>query len=214
MVIGGVDEAGRGPIIGPLVVAGVSVKESDVEVLKSMGVRDSKLVHRPVRERLYYIIKEVASKVVVEKIEPRVIDEYVSHGKYERLNYLEAIVMAKVIDGLDADVVYVDSCGPTDRLERDIRSHLKRKGVRLVVEHHADRNYTVVGAASIVAKVERDLVIDALKERWGDFGSGYTSDPRTLEFVKRLLDSGELPEFVRKSWKTLDWMKQKSLDDY
>jgi len=214
VVIGGVDEAGRGPIIGPLVVAGVSVKESDVEVLKSMGVRDSKLVPRPVRERLYRIIKEVASKVVVEKIEPRVIDEYVSHGKYERLNYLEAIVMAKVIDGLDADVVYVDSCGPTDRLERDIRSHLKRKGVRLVVEHHADRNYTVVGAASIVAKVERDLVIDALKERWGDFGSGYTSDPRTLEFVKRLLDSGELPEFVRKSWKTLDWMKQKSLDDY
>ena len=214
MVIGGVDEAGRGPIIGPLVVAGVSVKESDVEVLKSIGVRDSKLVPRPVRERLYRIIKEVASKVVVEKIEPRVIDEYVSHGKYERLNYLEAIVMAKVIDGLDADVVYVDSCGPTDRFERDIRSHLKRKGVRLVVEHHADRNYTVVGAASIVAKVERDLVIDALKERWGDFGSGYTSDPRTLEFVKRLLDSGELPEFVRKSWKTLDWMKQKSLDDY
>ncbi|MCD6511945.1 MAG: ribonuclease HII [Thaumarchaeota archaeon] len=213
-MIGGVDEAGRGPIIGPLVVAGVSVKESDVEVLKSIGVRDSKLIPRPVRERLYRIIKEVASKVVVEKIEPRVIYEYVSHGKYERLNYLEAIVMAKVIDGLDADVVYVDSCGPTDRLERDIRSHLKRKGVRLVVEHHADRNYTVVGAASIVAKVERDLVIDALKERWGDFGSGYTSDPRTLEFVKRLLDSGELPEFVRKSWKTLDWMKQKSLDDY
>ncbi len=214
MVIGGVDEAGRGPIIGPLVVAGVSVKESDVEVLKSIGVRDSKLVPRSVRERLYRIIKEVASRVVVEKIEPRVIDEYVSHGKYERLNYLEAIVMAKVIDRLDADVVYVDSCGPTDRLEKDIRSHLKRKGVRLVVEHHADRNYTVVGAASIVAKVERDLVIDALKERWGDFGSGYTSDPRTLEFVKRLLDSGELPEFVRKSWKTLDWMKQKSLDDY
>ena len=211
--MGGVDEAGRGPIIGPLVVAGVSIEDGKLEMLRSIGVRDSKLLSKSMREKLYHVIKEEASSVVVEKVEPRLIDEYVSHGKYERLNYLEAIVMAKVIDRLNADIVYVDSCGEPDRFEKDIRKNMKRK-VKLVVEHHADRNYTVVGAASIIAKVERDAVIEGIKEKWGDFGSGYTSDPRTIDFVRKLLDSGDLPDFVRKSWKTLDWMKQKSLDDY
>lgn len=214
MLVGGIDEAGRGPIIGPLVIAGVSIEEDRLDLLKSSGVKDSKLLSRGRREELYRIVKEEASRVVVERVEPVVIDEYVSHGKYERLNHLEAIVMAKVIDGLDAELIYIDSCDEPDRFKKDIVDHMKRKRVKLVVEHHADTLYTVVGAASIIAKVERDGIVEELKEEWGDFGSGYTSDPRTIEFVKRLLEFGELPWFVRRSWKTLDWMKQKTLDDY
>jgi ribonuclease HII len=72
-----------------------------------------------------------------------------------------------------------------------------------VVENFADRNYIVVAAASIVAKVRRDQRIAELCQRHGDFGSGYSSDPRTIAFLERWVrEHGKLPEFARRSWET------------
>jgi len=204
VLVGGVDEAGRGCVLGPLAVAGVSVEQSRMDELASLGVKDSKLLSPGRREALYPEILRVCSRVEVERIPPKMIDRYVSRGKkYRRLNYLEAIHMAKVIDALGVDEVFVDA--PDTNPERFTRelTDLLVSSPRVVAEHKADVNYPVVSAASIVAKVERDLTIEELREVHGDFGSGYPSDPDTIAFLESWVKTNsERPEFARKSWKT------------
>ncbi len=201
----GVDDAGRGCVIGPLVICGVSVEEGLVDELVGMGIRDSKALTRERRERLYDLIMSLGIRYEVVKIPPRKIDVYVKRRKkHEKLNKLEAINMAEVINRLEGDTAIIDACDANISVFYDqVHRRLKRE-VRLVVAHKADRLYPVVSAASIVAKVERDREIDALRRRYGDFGSGYPSDKKTLKFLKSWLEAyGTLPPIVRKSWKTV-----------
>jgi ribonuclease HII len=207
MLIGGVDEAGRGCVLGPLAVAGVCVDSSRMSELESLGVKDSKLLSAKQRESLYPEIFEVCSVVRVSRIPPEMIDRYVSRGKkHRRLNYLETIHMARVIDGLGADEVFVDApdANPT-RFALELTELLTSRP-RIVAEHKADVNYPVVSAASIVAKVERDRDIQELRDIHGDFGSGYPSDPDTIAFLESWMKTNSSrPEFARKSWKT--WVR-------
>lgn len=110
--------------------------------------------------------------------------------------------MAKVIEELRPALVYVDA---SDVLEERFKQHILEClpfGVDIVSEHKADRNYVAVSAASIIAKVERDREITNLGGVYGYFGSGYPSDPRTINFLSHLIrTSAEYPAFVRKSWK-------------
>jgi ribonuclease HII len=206
MLVGGVDEAGRGCVLGPLAVAGVSVDSARLEELAALGVKDSKLLSPSQRDSLYTEIMKVCNKVEVSRIPPKMIDRYVSRGKkYRRLNYLEAIHMAKVIDALGVDEVFVDAPDTNQaRFQMELAELLTSKP-RIVAEHKADVNYPVVSAASIVAKVERDRDIAELRELHGDFGSGYPSDPDTIAFLESWVKSrSSQPEFARKSWKTWD----------
>ncbi len=201
---GGVDEAGRGCLLGPLVVAGVSASAEGVRKLRELGVKDSKLLSAGQRESLYPEITKVAKQVFWTSIQPPEIDYVVLNGrKLRRLNYLEAVYFAKVIDRLDARRVTVDSSDVLPRrFAADIEGNLK-KGCRVVAHHKADRDYPVVSAASIVAKVQRDRAVGLLRDEHGDFGSGYPSDPKTKRFFEAKLSRGEpLPPYVRKSWKT------------
>ena len=135
---------------------------------------------------------------------PQEIDAYVRRGKkYRRLNYLEAIHMAKVIDGLGVEVVFVDAPDTNPARWQDELATLLSCKPRVVAEHKADVNYVIVSAASIIAKVERDHHVAALRELHGDFGSGYPSDPDTIAFLESWVKSNSSqPEFARKSWKT------------
>ena len=201
----GVDDAGRGCVIGPLVICGVSVGEDLVDELVSAGIKDSKMLTREKREKLYDFIMSLGVEYEVVKIPPRKIDVYGKRKKkHEKLNKLEAINMAEVINRLDGETVIIDACDANISVFYDqVYRKLKRK-VRLVVAHKADRLYPVVSAASIIAKVERDREIDALRKRYGDFGSGYPSDKKTVRFLKSWLESYDtLPSIVRKSWKTV-----------
>jgi ribonuclease HII len=84
---------------------------------------------------------------------------------------------------------------------------------RIVAEHKADRNYVIVSAASVVAKVERDRAVEELREEHGDFGSGYPSDPQTIAFLKEWVRrEGSRPSFSRKSWKTWDRVLTETLE--
>jgi ribonuclease HII len=169
-----------------------------------MGVKDSKLLSPESRERLYGEIKAIVPNSMVLKIPPREVDEYVRHRKkHTKLNYLEAIYMARVINELDGDIAYVDASDTdVNRYAEQIEEHLTRK-VKVVSTHFADRIFPVVSAASILAKVERDREIAALRDRHGDFGSGYPSDPRTIEFLEGWMEShSEAPAFARLTWKT------------
>jgi ribonuclease HII len=203
MLVAGVDDAGRGSVIGPLVIAGILIDEKEVPKLVQLGVKDSKLLSPSRRESLAIEIKRLAQKHAVIKLSPAEIDKVVEKGrKLHRLNRLEAQAMAKVIELLQPDVAYVDA---SDVLEERFKQHILEYlpfNVEIVSEHKADRKYPVVSAASIIAKVERDKAIAELKAKYGDFGCGYPTDPKTIEFLRHCLENfKEYPEFVRKSWK-------------
>ncbi len=214
--IGGVDEAGRGCVVGPLVVAGVSVSRDGVKDLKQIGVRDSKKLTPRQRETLYPEILKVCDRVFWSNISPDEIDVVVSTGmKFRRLNYLEALHFARVIDELEAVRVTVDASDTIpSRFARVISKNVKRE-CRVLAVHKADRDYPLVSAASIIAKVQRDGEVDRLRRAHGDFGSGYPSDPATRIFFMERMRRGEpLPDFVRKSWKTWARLEQALLTPF
>jgi ribonuclease HII len=208
--VGGADEAGRGCIVGPLVVAGVSASRSGIRDLKELGVRDSKRLTPRQRETLYPEILKVCSRTYWANIEPAEIDNVVATGKkFRKLNYLEAIYFAKVIDQLDAKRVTVDASDSVPRRFQDnICDHLKTT-CSVTALHKADRDYPIVSAASIIAKVERDREVEKLRRKHGDFGSGYPSDPSTrIFFIERMRRGEPLPGYVRRSWKTWARLEQ------
>ena len=213
-LVGGVDEAGRGSILGPLVVAGVSAEESAIEALREAGVKDSKLLSAKRRAALYDEIVRRAASVHWVAIMPSEIDAYVVYGrKYRKLNYLEAIHMAAVISRLGASKVFVDAPDTNPgRFGREI-SEMLDPCPKIVAEHKADSRYVVVGAASIVAKVERDRAVAALRGLHGDFGSGYPSDDDTIDYLREYVRrQGCQPPFSRVSWKTWSRILVTTLD--
>jgi len=203
MKIAGVDDAGRGPVLGPLVIAGVMFEEKDLLRLKDLGVKDSKLLSPQRREQLAEEIKKLALQIHVIKLAPVEIDKVVETGrKLHKLNRLEAHTMAKVIAALKPNIVYVDASDVlAERFGEHIREKLPLK-IKVVSEHKADKKYPVVSAASIIAKVERDRAVEELGKKYGDLGSGYITDPKTVEFLEKWVKKHRLfPDFVRKSWK-------------
>jgi len=203
MLVAGVDDAGRGSVIGSLVIAGVLMKDTDLPKLVHLGVKDSKLLSPRRREMLAPAIGRIVLKCRVTKLNPRDIDKVVQTGrKLHKLNRLEAQAMAKIIELLTPDIAYVDA---SDVLEKRFEQHISELlpvKIKIVSKHKADRKYPIVSAASIIAKVERDKEIAELKEKYGDFGSGYPSDPKTISFLRQCLQKSEnYPDFVRKSWK-------------
>jgi ribonuclease HII len=212
-LLGGIDESGRGCVAGPLVVAGVAIAEERVESLRELGVRDSKKLSPRRRETLYGEILGTCERVASVRISPPEIDETVINGrKYRKLNYLEAIYFAKVVDQLGAQRVTVDA---SDSSPERFRSNIAERitsPCEVSAFHKADRDFPVVSAASIVAKVERDSEVEKLRMKHGNFGSGYPSDPRTRIFFTERMRRGEpLPEYVRKSWKTWKRLEQSLL---
>ena len=202
VLIGGVDEAGRGSIIGPLVIAGISIKQDRIMDLHHLGVRDSKMLTAKARTSLFAIVSEMVDSLCIYKIDCSVIDENVfSKG----LNKLEAETMAYVIDNLKADMVYVDSCD-TDpgRYKHYIESRLITSKSKLYSMHHADSLNIVVSAASIIAKFVRDGEIQEIRKTHCNIGSGYPSDVKTMRFIRNWVSEYKCaPRFARKSWRPL-----------
>jgi ribonuclease HII len=203
MLVAGIDEAGRGCVIGPLVVAGVAVKEENLLALAALGVKDSKLLTARKRETLYPEIIHLAEKHVVLKVQPLEIDYAVeSQRRLHKLNRLEAETMAQIVTALEPDLVYVDAA---DVLEKRFGQHILEASAfktLVISKHKADRTYPVVSAASIIAKVERDNAVADLRGEFGDFGTGYLTDPKTTQFLNEWLKNHEeYPKCVRKSWK-------------
>jgi ribonuclease HII len=197
MLVCGVDDAGRGSVLGPLVIAGISIEKSKIKQLVKIGVKDSKQLSPQSREKLYKQILSIVDGYHVAKISPKIIDKSVSKNL---LNQLEANYMAKVIKKLEAGSSYVDSCDVNPKRFGLYISNIAKTG-KIISSHHADRKYPVVSAASIIAKVSRDREIEKLRKHH-DLGSGYPSDSKTMGFIKGWISqNGGVPVFVRKSWK-------------
>ena len=200
MQVCGIDDAGRGSMLGPLVIAGVRLDRERLAELASLGVRDSKRLSPASRERLYGRIIDVADDYCIFRIPTRSIDASVRrHG----LNTLEARHMARVVSRLSPDTSYVDSCDVNPRrFGRRIAEMAGAGHGRIRSYHHADDRFVVVSAASILAKVARDRAVARLR-RDHDLGSGYPSDSTTVAFVARYYEANSsMPAFVRKSWRT------------
>ena len=197
----GIDEAGRGCAIGPLVVGGVVLDRDSSERLKSEGVTDSKALSPAKRETLARIIRELAQGIFIEEISPCEIET-------RNLNLLETWRAARIISQARADRVYLDALVGTVKGIRRLCDHLKwcvGEGCPVIIaKNRADAIYTVVGAASIIAKVRRDEAIEELKQTFGDFGSGYPSDEKTQRFLRTCYERDKcFPDCVRHRWKTV-----------
>ncbi len=206
-LIAGLDEAGRGPVIGPMVIAGVSMREGSERELLRVGVKDSKKLSAKRRNEILPKIMERVENYHIEVVEAEFIDR--SRGEMN-LNQIEADTMARIIDRLWPDVAQI---GSVDVNPERFRAAISRGALaksEIVSVHHAEDKFPAVAAASILAKTTRDRIIDELRYRWGDFGSGYPSDPKTKQYILDAVVSGELPPIVRRTWITVSEVVQRT----
>lgn len=202
----GIDDAGRGPLIGPMILAGVLLDKNGETVLKKHNVRDSKTVLHPARIKLSEMIIETALNYHVVKTSPEKIDSAINSGT--NLNTLEAIKTAEIINEInnkkDKIKVIVDCPSVNIKAWRlKLLEFIEFKdNLEVICEHKADANHVSVSAASILAKVAREEEVEKLKKEYGNIGSGYPADPVTKSFLKnngqKLKDSG----IFRKTWQT------------
>ena len=208
MLIIGIDDAGRGPLIGNMYLAGVLLKKEDEKSLKQEGVADSKQLTHPNRIKLAGIIKDTCIDYKIAESTPNEIDHAV-HTAGMNLNTLEAIKAAEIINyltkGKKENIKIIIDCPSinTKTWRETLISFIeKTDNLEVICEHKADVNHPSVSAASILAKVAREDSIEIIKKQYGDIGSGYPSDPTTKTFLKNkgseLKDSG----IFRKSWAT------------
>ncbi len=217
-IIVGIDESGRGPVIGPLVMCAYAAPENNLAELRSDGVKDSKLLTAAQREKLAVKLRK---GIFVERIiSAHEITEVME--KRESLNEFEARIAAQLLAELEKKThfhtVYVDSpdAQPAN-FTRRIRKYYHNEAVQIISENKADVNHAVVAAASIVAKTTRDAEIEKIKKIVGEnFNSGYPADPITKEFIKRRHADPSIQEFLRHRWATMKNLKtkQKALGEF
>ncbi len=211
-MICGVDEAGKGPVMGPLVVAAVAVENA--KEIENLGIQDSKTLTKTKRKELAAIIKEKFT-FAVEVVDSEIVDEY---RKKNKLNDLNRKSFEKLISKLNPNVAYVDAADVNEqRFGEQIKLGLTNQiDTDVISMHKADAKIVVVAAASIIAKETREQEIFKLKAKIGDFGSGYPSDERTIKFLKSFYsDNNKWPMGTRKSWKTLERIRPvKTLSDF
>lgn len=204
MDILGIDEAGKGSVLGPMVIAGVIVPEKMEKVLERMGVKDSKKLAPHRRTILSRKLKKMFEYDIIV-ITASEIDEMRAEGI--NLNEIEKNAMEDLILRLKPEKAIVDAVDV--KAERFQENLCKDTGFNVIAEHKADDNYIQVSAASIIAKAERDDQIAEINEEFiksGGIGSGYPSDPTTKKFLTNYTYD-EMPDFVRLSWNTVAKMK-------
>ena len=204
MDILGIDEAGRGSVLGPLVIAGVLIPEKMEKVLERMGVKDSKKLAPHRRTILSRKLKKMFDYEIVV-ISAREIDEMRADGI--NLNEIEKNAMESILLKIKPEKAIVDAVDV--KAERFQNNLCDDTGLNVIAEHKADDKYIEVSAASIIAKAERDDQIAQINKEFiksGGIGSGYPSDPKTKDFLTSYTYD-EMPDFVRRSWATVAKMK-------
>ncbi len=216
-MIAGLDEAGKGPVLGPMCVAGVLLDEKNLDALAKTGVKDSKQLSPKKREELAVQVKNLAERYFILEVRPVQIDEL---RKVMTMNEIMVACYAKVFEELKPDRAFVDAADViAERFGENIRRKYSGK-VDITSEHNADEKYPIVSAASILAKVRRDELVRDIGRTVGiEIGSGYPADPKTIQFLENWVrEHGTLPDFARSSWETskniMERMSQRTFSDY
>jgi ribonuclease HII len=214
-IVAGLDEAGRGPVIGPLVIGCVMYREEDLPILEEIGVDDSKKLSPKHRTHLAEQIKGSCLAHKVKVITAEEINKLHFLAKLT-LNQIEERAFAALLNEMTPrpDIIYLDACDTKeDRFGRTIQAQLKFKPDRVVSKHRGDAIFKVVGAGSILAKTVRDSVIEEYQRQYGDLGSGYPSDPKTRNFLNAYYrEHRDFPPIVRTWWKTAENIVKKYRD--
>ena len=202
----GLDEAGRGCVLGSLYIGGFTCRASSLTKLQETGATDSKKLSEKKRTAILEILPSIGTLELIE-VTPHQIDT-------GNINQLEEDAFIQIISKVQPDIVYIDApCHPKGipAVQKRITEALKNQGINIpkfIIEAKADLNYPIVGAASIVAKVNRDEELQKLENPEEPFGSGYPSDPITRQWLINCLSKNELPTFVRHRWGTIEKLKQ------
>ena len=213
----GVDEAGRGPAIGPLVVCALSIPMEDRAILTELGVDDSKKLSKKKRKAIHSEIiassKSRGWRIGLVHCDPKRIDLWMES---RTLNSLEVWAFSEAIKEVSDNSleyrIFLDACDvDAERFGRNISSSLKmeKNGWKIFSKHRMDSDDVVTGAASIIAKVNRDWAMERLSEDLGiDLGSGYPADPKSKAAIEELCKLEELNDCLRRKWKNVDraWM--------
>ncbi|MEX2688832.1 MAG: ribonuclease HII [Candidatus Njordarchaeales archaeon] len=200
-VILGIDEAGRGAVIGPLIMACFGIRAIDLPTLLKIPVKDSKELNPLQRSRIFRSLFKMNAEIIITKILPKEIDKNIKKGV--NLNILEAKAVSSILGEIKkGDYAYIDSPSTTKSFRKYINQFYNGR-IRLFIENRADKTRPIVSAASIIAKVIRDNEIKRISKITNlNFGSGYPSDPKTYMYLSTFIK--KYPEFIRKSWKTLN----------
>lgn len=205
MYLIGIDDAGRGPIIGPMYLAGVLIKQEDENMLKDIGAKDSKLLSHPERIRIAAGIQSKSIKTHIEESTPKEIDAAVETINLNTLEAKKAAAIINVLNDQKAPIKVIVDCPSTNiaKWKKTLTKFITHpQNLDIHCEHKADFNHPVVGAASILAKVAREKAVEIIKEQYGNIGSGYPSDPITQAFLQKHKDILKTSDIVRKSWAT------------
>ncbi len=206
----GIDDAGRGPVIGPMVLVGCLIDDKTATKFRKWGVRDSKQLTPKRREFLAQKIKDEAETFKIVMADADEINTKQDSGI--NLNDLEALMTAKIINNINKDskkIKVIIDCPSTSIVKWRDFLMIKIKNLsnlEIVCEHKADKNHISVSAASILAKSAREKEMDKLREKYGkEMGSGYTSDPTTSKFLTKNVTKHKDSGIFRKNWIT--WKK-------
>ncbi|MCA9477747.1 MAG: ribonuclease HII [Nanoarchaeota archaeon] len=215
LYLGGVDEAGRGPVLGPMVMSIVAITDKQRQLLNKSGVKDSKVLTPLKRTKLARVIKDQCAQVTI-KVSPQEIDKAL-RDEESSLNELEAKTTAKLISRISKQVdckeVMLDL--PSRNKEQYLSSIQKYlphalRDITLYAEFKADANHVEVAAASIIAKVARDASIRSYEKRLNlHLGSGYPSDPYTVAALEKHFDILKKEKLIRLEWKTVKALLEK-----
>lgn len=213
----GIDESGKGPVIGPLIIAGAMFVEEDLIKLKKLGVTDSKLLKIKKIHELAKEIKKIAKGYKIIIVQPEEIDRAVNSEDGLNLNWLEANKQAEIINELKPNKAIIDCPSPNIPA---FRKFLLRKLVHkpeLILDHKTELKFIEVAAASILAKSKREEEVEKIEKIVGEsIGSGYPSNKICQKFLKDNYE--KYPKLIRKSWSTYkvlnDKKMQKSLSDF
>jgi ribonuclease HII len=202
-----------------MVIAGVVIDSKYEKKLRAIGVKDSKELTPKRRTELAPKIEELCKTVIVLRVPACKIDSY--RAKKINLDIIEAMRMAEIVNVCGAERIFIDSLEANpEKFKKRIQEYVTENGADLIVENYSDETYPVVSAASVIAKVERDKVIEEIKRKVNfDFGVGYSHDKRTINFVKKLIEEKkQLPPYVRQSWVTTQVLQeafwQRKLKDF
>ncbi len=206
----GIDDAGRGPAIGPMILAGILIDEKEEMEISELGAKDSKLLVPSVRKRIGDLLKK-KFRFTLQAVSPEEIDSC------ENLNHLEAQKMAMVINELaqltsENIIAFIDCPSVNIKVWKEYLEQfvVNKERIEIRAEHKADAKYPCVSGASIIAKEKREEEVEKLKKDFHvDFGSGYPADPKTILFLKENFSNSTFEKIIRHSWSTVKKLKEK-----
>ena len=215
----GIDEAGKGPVIGSMFIGFAIInleKKEDLESynihLQDKGVCDSKKLSPTNRQLIFNQLKDNLDMKFVQ-LSPGIIDQ--NNKDNGKLNDLEVSAIAQIVNSEKPNLVIIDALTANPLKFKEKLKSVFTVDCEIISENKADSKYPLVSAASIIAKELREQEVSQIKNNLSiDFGSGYPSDPKTIEFLKKYYADKKVLPFVRTSWETYKKLNEKNLSSY